>query len=345
MSNMLDEIDQQPDVIAGLVESGRESTERLAADIGSRGIDLVIMAARGTSDHAAIYGKYLLEVNNALPVALADCSIFTLYSAKLSLQRALVIGISQSGEATDVGEYLKRSRELGALTAAITNEPGSTLTLNADHTILCRAGKELGVAATKTYTAALAALYMLSAAVSWDAGRLAKLSECAHAVRTVLAKRSSIADAAERYKSIECGAVIGRGFNYCTALETALKLAETSYIGMRGYSAADFLHGPVATVDEGYPCILIAPPGKAYKTMLEMAVRLRDLRADTITISNQAEILSPAATPIRLDVEVDEQLSPLVYIVPCQLFAYHLAVARGHDPDNPRGLSKVTLTR
>ena len=345
MSHMLDEIHQQPDVVAGLVESERKSAEQLAADMERRGIDLVIMAARGTSDHAAIYGKYLLEVNNALPVALADCSIFTLYSAKLALERALVIGISQSGEATDVGEYLKRSRELGALTAAITNEPGSTLTRNADHTILCRAGKELGVAATKTYTATLAAFYMLSAAVSHDEARLARLSDCADAMRSVLALKSLMADTAERYKTMGSGAVVGRGFNYCTALETALKLAETSYIGMRGYSAADFLHGPVATVDEGYPCILIAPPGKAYGTMFDMAGRLRDLRAETITVSSDEEILSLATTPVGLEVEVDEQLSPLVYIVPCQLFAYYLAVARGHDPDNPRGLSKVTLTR
>ena len=345
MSHMLDEIHQQPNTIARLIESERKPAEGLAVDIERRGIDLVIMAARGTSGHAAIYGKYLLQVNNALPVALADCSIFTLYSAEPALERALVIGVSQSGKATDVGEYLKRSRELGALTAAVTNEPGSALTRNADHTILCHAGKEVAVAATKTYTATLAAFYLLSAAISHDEGRLARLSACADAMRSAFAVESYIAEKAERYRYMESGAVIARGFNYCTALETALKLAETSYVGMRGYSAADFLHGPVAIVHEGYPCILIAPPGKAYRTMFDMAARLRDLRAETMIISSEDEVLSLATTPVRLEVQVDEQLSPLVYVIANQLFAYYLAVARGRDPDNPRGLSKVTLTR
>ena len=345
MSHMLEEIRRQPDVIAGLAEHENEAAETLAAEIERRGIDLVIMAARGTSDHAAIYGKYLLEIKNAIPVALADPSVVTLYSAKLKLQRALVVGISQSGEATDVAEYLTLAKECGALTAAITNEPGSLLTRIADHTILCRAGKELGVAATKTYTSTLAAFYLLSAALAHDDTCTHKLSSCADAMRKALSLEPHLQSKAERFRFVESGVIMARGFNYATALETALKLKETSYISMLGYSAADFLHGPIATVHEGYPCFLIAPPGKAYQSMLDLAERLRDIGAELVITSSEEEILSLATIPISMPVDLDEELTPLTYIIPGQLLACHLALARGRDPDQPRGLSKVTLTK
>lgn len=343
MSVMIEEIRCQPDVISGLADAEYQNATAIAAEIKERRVQFVTIAARGTSDHAAIFGKYLLEIRNELPVALADPSIFTLYDAKLKLDRTLAIGISQSGQAPDVAEYLRRSRELGALTLAITNEAGSTLTEIAEHTILCRAGKEIGVAATKTYTSTLAVLYMLSSALAGDAC-CDQLKVCADAMRETLSLESEIKAKAERYRYMEAGAVIGRGYNFCTALETALKLAETSYIGMRGFSAADFLHGPVATVHEGYPCILIAAPGRAYQMMIDLAARLNDLRAETLLIGSD-ESISEATTVIRISAQIDEDLSPLVHIVPGQLLAHYLALARGYDPDRPRGLSKVTLTR
>lgn len=345
MSHMLKEIRQQPDVIERLVEGEQDTAKKLAAEIVERDICFATMAARGTSDHAAIYGKYLLEINNALPVALADPSIFTLYSATLRLDRALVIGVSQSGQAADVAEYLEQSKRMGALTACITNEPGSLLTQIADHTLLCHAGKEHGVAATKTYTSTIAALYLLSAHLSGDPGRVDSLRRCADAMRAALSIENYIADRAERYRYMQDGYVISRGFNYCTALETALKLAETSYVGLNAYSAADFLHGPIAAVHENEACFLCAPPGKAFDTMLEMAKRLRERRAETVIISSSDDILSLATTPFRVEVEVEEELSPLIYIIPGQLLAFYLAQARGYDPDRPRGLSKVTITR
>ena len=190
-----------------------------------------------------------MEIKNAIPVALADCSVFTLYAAAIRLDDALVIGISQSGEATDVAEYLARSKALGALTLAITNEPGSHLTQIADHTILCHAGKERGVAATKTYTSTLAALYLISECLTGECSPVEKLSNCAEAMRAALKMQDAIFEKAERYRYMTSGYVLGRGFNYCTALEIALKLAETSYLEMLGYSSADFLHGP----DRGCP--------------------------------------------------------------------------------------------
>lgn len=346
MSFMLKEIHEQPEVIRRMAEAEQDTVAKLSAEIKSRDIDFVMMAARGTSDHAAIYGKYLLEIKNGLAVGLADPSIYTLYSAKIKLDRALVIGISQSGQATDVAECLRQSKECGALTASITNVPGSTLTQIADHNIFCHAGPEQGVAATKTYTSTLAALFLLSSSLADDAKHAKNhLVECADAMQSVLAIAPYCEAKAERYRFMQDGYVISRGLNYCTALEAALKLAETSYVGMLAYSAADFVHGPIAAVHESASCFLCAPPGKAFGTMVEMAGRLKDRKAELVILSSEDEILSYATTPFKLEASIFEELSPLLYIVPAQLLAYYLAVTRGLDPDRPRGLSKVTLTR
>ena len=345
MSYMLNEIHQQPDIVSKMVANERAAVKALADEIRQRDICFVVMAARGTSDHAAIYGKYLLEIVNGYPVALADPSVFTLYSAQMRMDRALVIGISQSGQAADVAEYLAESKRCGALTVDITNEPGSRLTTIADHSIYCHAEKEFGVAATKTYTSTLAALYLLSAELLGDESRIDGLLKCAEAMRSAMAIEEYVADRAERYRYMEEGYVLSRGLNYCTALEMALKLAETSYVGLKAYSAADFLHGPIAAVHQNEPCFLCAPPGKAHATMLDMAKRLRERDAETVIFSSDEDILSLATTRFKLDVAVEEELSPLVYIIPGQLLAYYLAVTRGYNPDEPKGLTKVTITR
>lgn len=345
MSHMLNEIHQQPEVIRRLLDCEMENVAGLAREIRSWDVRFIVLAGRGTSDHAAVYGKYILEVKNGYPVALADPSVFTLYDARLRMEHVLVIGISQSGQAADVAEYLERSKELGALTVAITNVPGSLLTKIAHHTIHCHAGEELGIAATKTYTSTLAAIYMLSACLSEDREWVENLIVCSDAMREAMSLEPYIIDRAERYRYMHDGYVISRGFNYCTAMEMALKLAETSYTGLNAYSAADFLHGPIAAVHESDPCFLIAPPGKAYANMLDIAKRLSERNAEIVAISSETEILSLATTALRLDVTVPEEVSPLVYIVPGQLFANYLALARGNDPDRPRGLTKVTITR
>jgi len=344
MSFVLKEIHEQPEVIARLVANETANAASIAAEIKRRDVRFVTFAARGTSDHAAIYGKYLLEIGNGYPVGLADPSAFTLYSASLRMKNCLAVGISQSGEAPDVAEYLSESRAGGAITLAITNHEGSLITQSADHTMLFNAGEEKGVAATKTYTSTLAALYLLSASISGSGGA-DDLLRCAEQMHRVLDLEKPIADKAERYRYMDDGFVISRGWNYCTALETALKLAETSYLGMKAYSAADFLHGPIAAVSTGEPCFLFAAPGKAMPMMIDVAARLRSRGAETIVIGSSDEILTAAVTSFRMPVEVEERLSPLLYIVPGQLFAYYLAVSRGNDPDKPRGLTKVTLTR
>lgn len=345
MPHMLNEIRQQPDVIADLVERNRDPVKKLADNIRRRNIDGVILAARGTSDNAATFGKYLIELINGVPACLAAPSIVTLYGAKLRLDRALAIGISQSGKAVDVVEYISSAKEMGALTVAITNERDSALANAADHVLPCHAGVERSVAATKTYTSTLGALYMLSGAWAGRENMADGLLHSADLMRQALTMDERLAALSERYRFMQECFVIARGLNHATAAETALKLAETSYVGAKPYSSADFLHGPIAVVDEGFPCFLIAPEGKAFGAMVDTAEILQAKKAETVIFSSATEILKKATVPVRVPVEVDEIYSPLIYVMAGQMLACHLAQTKNHDPDHPRGLSKITVTR
>lgn len=346
MSLMLEEIRQQPDVIRRLAAAELANVAALAGEIRKRDVAFGVIAARGTSDNSATFGNYIFSIVNGLPVVLAAPSIFTLYDAKPRLSKSFVLGISQSGQAADVGEYLTRSRECGALTACITNEAGSEITRIADHTILCHAGPERSIAATKTYTSTLVAIVLLSATLAGRQDLIDGLQKTADQIAEAIeCCETEIARRAERYRYMQECVLLARGINRATAFETALKLTETCYVSAAPFSSADFLHGPIAIVQEGMPCILFAPEGPALDSMLDMARRLAARGAEMITISNNREILSLAATPIRLPLDVDDILSPIVYIVVGQLFAQYLAVTKKLDPDNPRGLSKVVITR
>jgi len=346
MSHMLTEIHEQPEVIRRVVAAERENAARVAEAIKRRGIRFASVAARGTSDNAATFAKYLFEIVNGLPVALAAPSVFNLYGASARLGNALVIGISQSGQAADVIEYLQRSKEMGALTACVTNEPDSEITRAADFVLLCHAGAERSVAATKTYTASLAALVLLSASL---AGRDDLVDGLLKAADQLAAEmqccEEEIANRAERYRYMHECFVLARGINRATAFEAALKLAETCYVGVEPFSAPDFLHGPIAVVHEEMACFLYAPDGPTLESMKDVARRLRERRAEMVIVSCDEDILSMATTAFKIPFHVDDILSPIVYIVVGQLFAHYLAVTKGYDPDHPRGLSKVTITR
>jgi len=344
MSYMLEEIKEQPDVIVGLAREQHTIAREIAAQVKKRGINFVVMAARGTSDHSCVYGKYMLEICAAMPVALADPSVFTLYDAKLNLQNALVIGVSQSGEAADVAEYLEHAKKTGALTLSITNQPGSLLAKVADATMLCEAGVEKAVAATKTYTAELAVFYLLASAMQGADCLTDGLSRAAEAMHDAFVLEPEICRRSERFRYAESCTVVARGLNYCTALETALKLTETCYMNTRGFSGADFLHGPIAAVHEGAPCVIFAPTGKAYPFMLDLVKRLCKREADMIIVSDDFDILSMATIPLKMAEGLNETLTPLAYIVTGQMLSYYLSLSKGNDPDKPRGLSKVTVT-
>ena len=340
------EIGEQPAVLAGLLEAERARVEGIVAALrGRRDIAFVLIAARGTSDNAARYAQYLFGARGRLPVALATPALFTLYGAPPDLRRALVVGISQSGESHDILAVLEEGRRQGAPTLALTNFPDSPLGAAAEFVLPLHAGVERSVAATKTYSAQLMALAMLSAALRGEEGDWRELASAPAAVEAALTLDGEIRDRAERYRYVDRLITGGRGYCYGTAFETALKLKETSYLLAEPYSPPDFLHGPVAIIDDGFPALLIAPSGATFDDMLDFARLLHARSAETIAVSDRDEVLRLARTPLRLPVAVPEWLAPLTAIVPGQLLALHLARAKGFDPDRPRGLSKVTRTR
>ncbi len=345
MSLMLEEIYEQPQAVARAVEREYDSAASLVAELREREIRHVVIAARGTSDNAATYAKYLIEIVAGYPVSLAAPSVYTLYDAEVNLSGCLVLGISQSGQATDVVKTLSVARAAGALTAGITNVPDSPLTSVSDFTLLCHAGEERAVAATKTYTTALGLVALLVGQWAGNSELLSGLSAVPEQMQAVLGLDATVAAAVERYRYIQECAVLARGLNQATALEAALKMTETSYLVAKPYSGADFLHGPIAMVSEGFPCFLFAPEGRAYPAMVELALKLREREAELIIVAHAPEMLALATKPLAMPLPVNELLSPLLYILPGQLWANHLAIARGQDPDKPRYLTKVTLTR
>jgi len=346
MSHLYDEIRQQPAVIAQLLDDGRDTVARIASILRRRDIRYLLIAARGTSDNAATYGKYLFGSLLHLPVALATPSLYTTYRMPPKTGReALVIGISQSGESPDIVAVIAQARMQGAITLAITNDPDAPLGRAAEYAIACHAGPELSVAASKTYTAQLVALALLATYWSGAKENESALLDLPRAVEKTLELDDSVRQRIDRYRYMEACVALGRGYNYATAFEIALKMKELTYTLIEAYSSADFQHGPIAIIEQGFPAIVIAPSGEVFPDMLRLAQDLRERGAELIVISDRQQILDLAVTPLPLPVAVPEWLSPAVCVIPGQLLAYHLTVAKGYDPDHPRGLRKVTLTR
>jgi len=339
------EIHEQPLALARLLQEERATIHKLAEAIRTRDIGQVVIAARGTSDNAGRYAQYLLGAVNGLSVTLATPSLFTIYERPPRLNNALVIGISQSGQSPDIVAVLAEGRRQGALTAAITNAPDSALGQTADFVINLQAGAEKSVAATKTYTGELTAVALLSALLADDAEMLSALQQIPTQVAQTLTIGPDIRRIAERYRYMRACVVIGRGFNYATAFELALKLKELTYTMVEPYSSADFMHGPLALVEEAFPAIVVAPSGKMLPEMRAFMSTLKERGAEVLTISDDVAALALARTPIQLPVTVPEWASPMVTIVPGQLFAMHLAHTRDFDVDQPRAIRKVTETR
>jgi len=343
-THLFREIHEQPQVLRRLLDKEAENIHRLAEDIRARQIQHVVIAARGTSDNAGRYAQYLFGAVNGLVVALATPSLFTIYKRPPSFGNSLVLGISQSGKSPDIVAVLAEARRQGVLTAVLTNEPESELASNADHVIDLHAGLERSVAATKTYTSELMAIAMLSASLASDRQMMADLERIPEVVSETLSMEASIAEIVPRYRYMRDCVVIGRGYNYATAFEIALKLKELTYTIVEPYSSADFLHGPLAVIEHGFPVIVIAPSGDMSAEMGRFIRTLKLRQAEILVISDAAEILDLAHIRLQLPVPVPEFLSPLTAVLPGQIFAMHLAAIRNYDPDKPRALRKVTET-
>jgi len=344
-SILLSEIAQQPDALARLLAQGTDEIEAIARTLAARDIRHVVIAARGSSDNAARYAQYVFGAHNRLTVTLATPSLFTRYQAPPRLDGALVIGVSQSGASPDLVAVVQEGRRQGCPTLAITNVAGSPLTEVADHTILLRADRERSIAATKTYTAQLMAVAMLSAAIADDERRRRELQGVPAAVaEAAQTDTAAVVAAAGVLKDAGHGVVIGRGFNYATAFEVSLKAKELAYIAVEPYSSADFQHGPIALIETGFAAVVINVAGAVGEEVEGLLREMVRRGARPVVLSNIESSLALGAAALRLPVELPEWLSPIAAVVPGQLLAFHVSRARGFDPDQPRGLQKVTLT-
>jgi glutamine---fructose-6-phosphate transaminase (isomerizing) len=333
---MAADIAEQPAVFARLLQDQAGAIASVASSIAERRPRHVVFTARGTSDHAALYGAYLTEIRLGIPAGLASPSTITVYKARPDLRDCLVVGVSQSGESPDLSEVVRVAREQGALTLAVTNAPGSPLAEAAQWHIDVAAGPERAVAATKTYTAELLALLMLVESVRGESRGLDQLPGLAE---ETLADTTAL-EVAARYRFADRVVTTGRGYAYPTAREAALKLMETSYLAALAFSGADLLHGPLALADPDVPVVAVVGHGPGGQAMRDVLGRLRERKADVVVVGGEAsdvEVRIP--TPA-----VEEHLAALLDIIPLQRLALAIALARGENPDAPRGLNKITAT-
>ena len=340
---MLQEIAEQPAALEKTIAEERRKVAQLGHSLAQRNIDLVVLVARGSSDNAALFGRYLIEIQTGIPVSLSAPSVYTLYHANLNLKRALVIGVSQSGEGEDINRVLENARKCGAFTIGITNEPSSSMVKLVDETLLMHGGQERSVAATKTFSGQMMLFYMLADCFDKN-NRAIDYARIPEFTARSLEQKPAIIELVQRYVFMENCVVVGRGLAYANAYEFALKLMETCYVVAERFSSADFLHGPVAMIERHFPVILFAPPGVMLEGTRGLIRRLRELSADTLTITADLDAAAMCSRSIIMPREIDEFLAPIPYIIPAQLFAALLAEAKGLDPDKPRSLSKVTRT-
>lgn len=354
MTIMGDEIRQIPGVVQEQLDATGAALEAVAEAVRGARPRWVSIVARGTSDHAAIYARYLIETQLGWPVGLASPSVTTIYHAPTDWSDGLVLAVSQSGRSPDLTAVVEAARRGGALTVAVTNVAGSPLELAAAHTVACRAGEERAVAATKSYVAELAALAGIVAALVPDSDLAAALPRVPAVLgRTLEAASAWFAGAGHGLglELVEAVAVAGRalvvsrGFNLATALETALKMKETGRIFAEGYSSADLEHGPIALASAGFPTVVFRPDGPMGAAIDPAAAKARARGASPWIIGGVEVAGAPDALAIDGLAELPECLTPLALILPGQLLAEAVAVRLGLSPDAPSGLSKVTLTR
>jgi glucosamine--fructose-6-phosphate aminotransferase (isomerizing) len=321
---------EQPAVLERLLRDSAAAVAAAGTDIVASRPRFAVIAARGSSDNVARYAQHLFGRFWGMPVALATPSLHTLYDADVDYREALVIGISQSGASPDVASVVKAATAAGAVTVAITNEPGSLLAESARHVIELRTGAERSVAATKTYTASLGAV---AALVGVEPRELRALPEA-------MALQLDAPVPAEEAAAWPRLAVVGRGVVYGTAFEAALKLSELTGVIAAPYSSADFMHGPIAIVERGFPILAIAPSGPTLDGVRELLAAASERGAD-ITVVSDANGLPGRRIHLQ---PVPEWLSPLVSVIPAQKLAIGAAEVLGRDVDHPTGLHKVTLT-
>lgn len=336
---MIKEINEQDTAIQNTLtqkDNVKEIVDELKDDINR-----VVFVACGTSYHASLIGKYLIEPLAGIPTEVLLASEFK-YSARTLDEKTLVIFISQSGETADTLKALDIANETSK-TLAIVNVVGSSMTRRAQYVIQTQAGPEIGVAATKTYVSQLTAIYLFAGLLAGDEELLAKLEKVPDYINEILKDCDVIKQLSVKYRYAKDFFYLGRGYAYPTALEGALKLKEITYIHGEGYAAGELKHGPLALIDKGIPVVVLLPPGENLEKTMSNLEEVRARGADVLAIGacKDKEQFTHAKDVFLINDEVDEIISPLVYIVPLQLLSYYVAISKeGVDPDKPKNLAK-----
>lgn len=345
MTLMWNEIWEQPLALERCMERNAGMIGKIVEAVRGRQIDNVVIAARGTSDHAAVYGKYIMEMLTGIPVSLAASSVFTIYQKSLNFKNALVIGISQSGKAADVLEVLKSANSHGALTIGITNFGDSPIAGEAKFHLHCEAGLERSVAATKTFTTQLFLLASLAAEWMKDKAFKEELLTVPQRISHTMEAAHDIEQLVMRYRFMNECFVLARGINYAVSLEAALKIQETTYVRAKAFATSDFQHGPIAMIDRDIPVIIYAPNGPSLGDLTGMINRMNENEVDTLVISNNEAVRAMGTCSLSIPDTDNDMISPFFNVVVAQMFACQLSLVKGLNPDSPRGLRKVTITK
>ena len=345
MTLMWKEISEEPQVMENCLNGNMSVISEIVQLAKGSDIDRIMIAARGTSDHAAVYAKYIMEISLGIPVTLAAPSVFTVYHKNLKLNKTLVIGVSQSGKAADVLEVIKGANAAGALTVSITNFQDSPLAMETRYHLDCSAGLEKSVAATKTFLAQITLLAALTAVWADDSLFLEEIKKIPQGIEDIIKNAGQISEKVQRYRYMEECFVLARGVNYAIAMESALKIQETCYVRAKAYATSDFYHGPYAMIEKNMPVFVFAPDGPAQNDVKEMISKLKGSGAELIIISNNKELLELGACSFSIPATNNDMISPFYNVVVAQLFACNLALAKGLNPDSPRELNKVTITK
>ncbi len=345
MTKMWEEIMEQPLVLKKTIETNSKIIDELIKELQTREISTVIIAARGTSDHAAVYAKYAIETLVGIPVSLAAPSVVTMYNKRINMKNCFVMGISQSGKAADVIEVVKSAAEQGAVTMSVTNFVDSPLAEAAKFHLFCDTGVEKSVAATKTFTSTVYLLINFIAKWAKNTELQEELKGVPDIMNRLFDKADRLDEIVTKYRFMQECFVLARGINYSIALEAALKIQETTYIRAKAFATSDFHHGPFAMLERDMPVIVYAPAGPSLKDITEMVNKVKDSEADILIVSNNKELLGMGNSSIEIPENLSDYVSPLINVVVAQMFAGKLSVLKGLNPDSPRGLNKVTITR
>lgn len=352
---MWKEINETPRIFGEIQANNQEVMQKLVADIKAGSATNFVAAARGTSDHALIYFKYMLEVNSEYTVGLSAPSVVTLYKGKINYTNSIVIGCSQSGKAADVLEIIRRGNEQGSITIAVTNDPESPMAKEAKYHLWCSAGLESSVAATKTFSSQLFVLLWLASELSNHKEDLLHLKNLKQEIEKIIPQIDALTTKyAEKFKNMKSGFVLSRGMTYAIALEATLKLQETCYIQMKGYAGSDFYHGPMAMVNEETPVIIYCAKNNGDAEMQKLVredqmkciEKMISLNAPVLLVTNDNVLTGkPKCNDALISFGVPEEVCMFAFALFAQMFACKISCAIGNNPDSPRALNKVTITK